>query len=112
MASKSSLLYVVAFAVALATATLMVSTEPRLSIVWDEGYTLGREARLRDWFRALADPERFAAGWRPPTVELVQQDGTPPPRPNRIDTRAKLLLDPEVLAWFWPFAREEPHGHP
>ena len=21
-------------------------------------------------------------------------------------------LDPAVLAWFWPFAREEPHGHP
>ena len=24
----------------------------------------------------------------------------------------KLLFDRDVLAWFWPFAREEPHGHP
>src|SRR4051794_15626229 len=77
-------------AVTVATAALLLATESRLSIVWDEGYTLGREARLRDWFRALADPARFAAGWRPPGVELVQQDGTPPPRPERIDTRAKL----------------------
>ena len=33
-------------------------------------------------------------------------------RPDQIDTRGKLLFDPAVLAWFWPFAREEPHGHP
>lgn len=99
-------------AVAVATVALMVATGPRLAIVWDEGYTLGREARLRDWFRALADPARFAADWRPPAIELVQQVGAPPPRPDQVDTRAKLLLDPDVLAWFWPFAREEPHGHP
>ena len=98
--------------VGLATAALMLVTEPMLAIVWDEGYTLGREARLRDWFRALADPPGFAARWRPPTAELVQQDGSPPPRPDRIDSRGKLLTDPDVLAWFWPFAREEPHGHP
>ena len=33
--------------VAVATLVLMVLTEPRLAIVWDEGYTLGREARVR-----------------------------------------------------------------
>ena len=99
-------------AVALATAALMVATEPRLAIVWDEGYTLGREARLRLWFRALCDPARFAAEWQPPAVELVQQVGAPPPRREQIASRAGLLFDPRVLAWFWPFAREEPHGHP
>ena len=26
----------------------------QMAIGWDEGYTLGREARLRDWFRGLA----------------------------------------------------------
>src|SRR4051794_21279512 len=85
-------------AVALATAALMLATEPRLAIVWDEGYTLGREARLRLWFRALADPPRFAAEWRPPAVELVQQVGAPAPRRDQVDTRAKLLFDPQVLA--------------
>jgi 4-amino-4-deoxy-L-arabinose transferase-like glycosyltransferase len=101
-------------AVALATAVLMLATEPHLAIVWDEGYTLGREERLREWFRALADPPRFAASWRPPTEELVQQDVPPtsPPPASRLDSRRELLTDPDVLAWFWPFAREEPHGHP
>jgi 4-amino-4-deoxy-L-arabinose transferase-like glycosyltransferase len=101
-----------ALAVATATLALLLATEPRLAIVWDEGYTLGREARLRDWFRALADPARFAATWHPPSIGLVQQVGAPAPSPDAIDTRAKLLFDPRVLAWFWPFARAEPHGHP
>ncbi|AGA29186.1 glycosyltransferase family 39 protein [Singulisphaera acidiphila] len=100
-------------AVAASTLLLMIATESRLSIVWDEGFTLGREARIRAWFRALRDPERFAATWQPPNpnLELVQQDRYPAPRPDQIRTRAQLF-DKDVLAWFWPFAREEPHGHP
>src|SRR4051794_40276282 len=98
--------------IGLATLALMLATEPRLAIVWDEGYTLGREARLREWFRALCDPADFAAHWRPPALELVQQVGAGPPRPDQIDSRSKLLFDTRVLAYFWPFAREEPHGHP
>ena len=94
---------------------LMVATEPRLAIVWDEGYTLGREARIRDWFKAMANPKGFAATWVPPSPrsELVQvRPGDPsPPGRDEIDSRAKLL-SPNVIAWFWPFAREEPHGHP
>jgi len=100
------------FGVALSTLGLMLATEPSLAIVWDEGYTLGREHRIRLWFRALNGPAKFAATWNPPGVfeELVQRDQRPP-RADQIDTRAKLF-DPTVLAWFWPFAREEPHGHP
>ncbi|MDG3004227.1 glycosyltransferase family 39 protein [Paludisphaera mucosa] len=98
--------------VGLATLAVMLATEPRLAIVWDEGYSLGREARLRTWFRALRDPQAFAATWTPPVEEYVQQQGAGPPRPDQVDTRTKLLFDPAVLAWFWPFAREEPHGHP
>jgi hypothetical protein len=101
-------------AVSLATAAFMLATEPYLAIVWDEGYTLGREERLRQWFHALADPVAFAARWRPPTEELVQPDQPPlpPPAATRLDSRSELLFDPDVLAWFWPFARDEPHGHP
>src|SRR5262249_46342248 len=101
--------------VSVATAIVMLASEPRLAIVWDEGYTLGREARLRDWFRGLRDPPVFAKTWRPlpPSDELVQQSATPSaPRPEQLDTRTKLLFNRDVLAWFWPFAREEPHGHP
>lgn len=100
-------------AVALLTLAILVATEPRLAIVWDEGYTLGREARLRDWFRALRDPSAFAATWKPPALELIQPDVPPmtPPRPDQLDTRAELFA-PRALDWFWPFARAEPHGHP
>ena len=71
----------------------MLATEPRLAIVWDEGYTLGREARIRLWFRALRDPAAFAADVDAarPRDELVQQDRWPAPRADRVDTRAKLF---------------------
>ncbi len=99
--------------VAVATFLLMVVTEPYLAIAWDEGFVLGRVARVVQWSRAVADPVGFAARWRPPSPgeELVQSDGRRPPDPSEVDTRAKLFTR-ENLEWFWPFAREEPHGHP
>src|SRR3954452_24004133 len=112
MISERGRLVLGSLVIGLATLGLMLATEPRLAIVWDEGYTLGREARLREWFRALRDPAGFAAHWTPPALELVQQVGEGPPRPDQIDSRSKLLFDTRVLAYFWPFAREEPHGHP
>jgi len=90
----------------------MLATEPQMAIGWDEGYTLGREARLRDWFSALRDPPRFAKNWRPRALELIQPDGTRPPPPAELDSRRKLVFGRGALEWFWPFAREEPHGHP
>jgi hypothetical protein len=112
MISQRGRLVVSTVVVGLATMVVLVATESRMAMVWDEGYTLGREARLRNWFRALRDPGAFSASWQPPALELVQQVGAPPPRRDQIDSRAKLLFDPAVLAYFWPFAREEPHGHP
>jgi 4-amino-4-deoxy-L-arabinose transferase-like glycosyltransferase len=104
-----------ALAVTAATFALLLATGPRLAMVWDEGYTLGREARIRLWFQALRDPPGFAAKWQPPHRELVQPDRpdaiVPPPSPSQIATRSGLF-SPRVLAWFWPFGREEPHGHP
>jgi hypothetical protein len=91
---------------------VMLTTERSLAIGWDEGYTLGREARLRLWFRALIDPATFASTWVPPEEELVQQKGAAPPTRQQVDSRLDLFTDPQTLAWFWPFAREEPHGHP
>src|SRR3954467_4341608 len=58
--------------VAVATLAVMILTEPRLAIVWDEGYTLGREVRIRTWLRALRDPAGFSASWHTPRTELVQ----------------------------------------
>src|SRR5262249_61678619 len=92
----------VGLGISFATAVLMLATEPRLAIGWDEGYTLGREARLRDWFRGLRDPARLAAGWRPlPAAEgLVQpaRGGSPPPRPRPPHTRRGPLVGRPALA--------------
>ncbi len=100
----------------------LLATEPTLAIVWDEGYTLGREQRVRWWFQAIWDPPTFSAEWSPPPAgsELVQPEPvdpatgfpriTPPQRPQISNRQG--LMDPEVLQYFWPFAREEPHGHP
>ncbi len=102
-----------AIAIAMATLALMVATEPKLAIVWDEGFTLGREARIRSWFRAVRNPATFARTWVPPSPgsELVQQDRVRPPGRDEVGSRGQLFA-PGVIAWFWPFAREEPHGHP
>jgi hypothetical protein len=100
-----------ALLVATATLALMIATEPRLAIVWDEGFTLIRLARVRAWLRALPDPAGAAASWRPAAIAPAVEDAVPPPSASEVDSRSELFA-PRVLAWFWPFAREEPHGHP
>jgi Dolichyl-phosphate-mannose-protein mannosyltransferase len=97
--------------VALVTLIVMVATEPFLPIVWDEGFTLMRVSRVRGWIRALRNPESFAATWNPRELATPLEDRLRPPKSSEIDTRSKLF-SPRVIAWFWPFAREEPHGHP
>jgi 4-amino-4-deoxy-L-arabinose transferase-like glycosyltransferase len=100
-------------AVVLSTLALLLATEPSMAIVWDEGFTIGREVRVRMWLRALRDPESFASAWVPPHPfrELVQPDGRRAPLRGEIDTRDKLFCQ-HIVEWFWPFGREEPHGHP
>ena len=77
-------------AVAAVSLAVLVATEPRLAIVWDEGYTLGREARLRAWFVALRDPAAFAARWQPPVEDLVPPNPIPAPGRDQLSTRAGL----------------------
>jgi 4-amino-4-deoxy-L-arabinose transferase-like glycosyltransferase len=98
--------------VGLATLGLLLATEPGMAIVWDEGYTLGRVERVRLWFKALKSPESFSREWVPPEVELVQDKGLRPPPAQKLASRWNLIFDSRVVGWFWPFAREEPHGHP
>lgn len=102
-----------ALAVFAFAAVLTLATSAGMSIVWDEGYTLGRLARARAWFDALRDPPAFAARFQPPEIELVQRAprDAPAPAPADLDTLEKLFA-PKTLEYFWPFGREEPHGHP
>ena len=88
----------------------MLATAPRMAIAWDEAYTLDRLARVRLWFEALADPPAFAEKW-PDLPIRKTRESVRVPVPSEVDTRAELFSH-DVLAWFWPFARDEPHGHP
>jgi 4-amino-4-deoxy-L-arabinose transferase-like glycosyltransferase len=97
-------------AVAAAVLAGMLATGPRMAIAWDEAYTIARLERVRLWFAALADPIRVAAEWRPSRLHYLSETYHTP-APAEIDTRAELFA-PRTLGWFWPFAREEPHGHP
>ena len=97
-------------AIGLATLALMLATEPRLAIVWDEGQNLAREQRVRLWFRAVRDPANFARTFEPPRINHWRES-LRPPRRDQVDSLPKLF-EPSTLAWFWPFAREEPLCHP
>ena len=63
----------------------------------------------------MRDPAAFAGSWRPvsPRFDLVQEGGPPPPSPSSmLDTRWPGCSPRARSTWFWPFARQEPHGHP
>ena len=87
-----------------------------MAIQWDEGYTLGREERFADWFRALRDPARFAAEWqpRPPDGRAGSATAAPPTTPPAISSI--LVGSCSSTATSWPgsgrLLGEEPHGHP
>jgi hypothetical protein len=102
------------FVVSLVAALLLLATEPRMAIVWDEPYILGDAGRVRQWLRAMDDPVLFAADWRPPAAldELRLADPVPAPPREKLRSRWDLLFDRRVVGWFWPFAREQPHGYP
>ena len=71
---------IASFGVVVATAIFMLATERHLAIVWDEGFTLGREARIRTWFRASRS-RQIRVEWRPSgrEEELVIEYGSAPP---------------------------------
>ncbi len=89
----------------------LLATGPRMAPAWDEVYTLARLQRVRIWFDALKNPARVAAEWHPARLRPVPESRMVPPTAAQIDTREELFA-PAALLWFWPFAREEPHGHP
>jgi hypothetical protein len=70
-------------AIGAGTLAILLATLDTPAMTWDEGYTLQREEKMRAWF------------------SLVGQGDA-----NR------QAFGRETLAQFWPFAREEPNGHP
>jgi 4-amino-4-deoxy-L-arabinose transferase-like glycosyltransferase len=114
MSKARALALLLNLTISTATAIVMLATEPRMAMVWDEPYTLGREERVRRWFQAMRDPVGFAARWKVPAAgaELMLPDTLSAPPRQKLTGRWNLVFDRRVVEWFWPFAREEPHGHP
>ena len=75
-----------ALATGTATLALLLATLDAPLITWDEGFTIRREELMRDWFRLLVSPT--------PAISREQ------------------LFSANVLYQFWPYARQEPDGHP
>jgi 4-amino-4-deoxy-L-arabinose transferase-like glycosyltransferase len=78
-------------------------------LAWDEGFTVERVDRLREWFSWVGNDTAAAKrAWSPASSNLE-------PRPEylgRLGPSAGSLWERETLRFFWPFAREEPNGHP
>ncbi|WP_406699407.1 glycosyltransferase family 39 protein [Singulisphaera sp. Ch08] len=99
----------VAVLIALGTLTLLLATLNDYGMAWDEGFTVEREERLREWFgRVAGDSSPANRAWSP--------------RLSKLETRAAYQRNAGPAAWspwsraslhyYWQFAREEPNGHP
>lgn len=89
----------------------MLATNPRLGLAWDEAYTLARLDRVRTWCRAVVDPAAVSRNFDARQLRPVEERRLRAPTGGQIRERSDLFAA-KTLDWFWPFARDEPHGHP
>lgn len=88
---------------------LLTATLRDYGMAWDEGFTVEREERLLEWFsRVVGDPSPSDRAWAPRMSKLE-------PRSEYLRRAGQDAASPwsrESLRFYWPFAREEPNGHP
>jgi hypothetical protein len=95
--------------VAAGTLALLLATLNDYGMAWDEGFTVEREERLREWFaRVWFGPDRAERAWPPILSKLESRREYL----RRAGSRADSPWSRESLRFYWPFAREEPNGHP
>ncbi|HEX8202207.1 MAG TPA: 4-amino-4-deoxy-L-arabinose transferase, partial [Isosphaeraceae bacterium] len=91
------------------TLVLLVATLGDFGMAWDEGFTVEREERLREWFaRVAGDSSPESRAWTPVFSKLE-------PRSDYLRRAGPAAGSPwsrESLRFYWQFAREEPNGHP
>jgi hypothetical protein len=75
-----------AAAISVVALSALLVTSLDMGMTWDEGYTVGRDRLVADWFARLFSPASQGGG-----------------------TRA---FEKQTLDRYWLFSREEPHGHP
>jgi len=95
--------------VATGTLVLLLATLNDYGMTWDEGFTVEREERLREWFaRVAGDTSPLSQAW-PPTLSKLERRSA---YLRRAGPAAESPWSRESLRFYWQFAREEPNGHP
>jgi hypothetical protein len=95
--------------VAAATLALLLATLNDYGMAWDEGFTVEREERLREWFARVAGRD-YASNRALPA--LYSKLETPATYLRRAGADVARPWARESLRYYWQFAREEPNGHP
>lgn len=91
------------------TLVLLLATMDDFGMTWDEGFTVEREERLKEWFaRVAGDNSPGVRAWSPPMSNLESRADYL----RQAGPRAASPWSRDSLRFFWPFAREEPNGHP
>jgi hypothetical protein len=91
------------------TLAVLLATLNDYGMAWDEGFTVEREERLREWFaRVAGDTSPLSQAWSPILSRLERRSVYH----DRAGPAAESPWSRESLRFFWPFAREEPNGHP
>ncbi len=98
-----------AVVLALVTFTLLIATLGDVGMTWDEGFTVEREERLGEWFARIAGKTTASSrAWSAVSSQLEPRDNYL----TRAGSAARSPWSRESIQFYWPFAREEPHGHP
>jgi len=102
---------VIAWLLSLGTLLVFLLTLNDYGLAWDEGFTIEREERLKEWFgRVVYDPVLVPKVYAPRLSKLeprpVERDGSLEP----FDAESPWTR--RSLRYYWQFAREEPNGHP
>lgn len=101
--------WAVAGLVAAGTLALLSATLNDYGMTWDEGFTVEREERLREWFARVAGASSSdRRAWSPLLSKLERRSDYL----RRAGPAAETPWSRESLRFYWQFAREEPNGHP
>lgn len=100
---------VVAVLVATGTLALLLATLNDYGMAWDEGFTVEREERLREWFARVVGDSSPRSRARTTILSKLESRSA---YLRRAGPDAASPWSGESLRFYWQFAREEPNGHP
>ncbi|WP_165066226.1 ArnT family glycosyltransferase [Paludisphaera rhizosphaerae] len=95
--------------IASATLVLLIATLNDYGMAWDEGFTVEREERLREWFAKVGGAGSSVRHARAMSLSKLESRGS---YLAKAGASASSPWSRESLRFYWPFAREEPNGHP